>query len=187
MVNRFGNIAELANWAYSDFINVEQNDGNVIFSYLSANGGCFYDADYKYISGFGGNGTNLSIPKPNGAKYMRCNMRISDITNGTASAVQENVGVNMLERTECFPNYKDDLAKDYELETNQRFYRAKLSGKLTFLRNDWQYINLKPFDNVFKLIIEITYDYGQTYELYYKCQFMKTDCTFNDDDQSVEV
>lgn len=187
VVNRFGNIAELANWAYSDFINVEQNDGNVIFSYLSANGGCFYDADYKYISGFGGNGTNLSIPKPNGAKYMRCNMRISDITNGTASAVQENVGVNMLERTECFPNYKDDLAKDYELETNQRFYRAKLSGKLTFLRNDWQYINLKPFDNVFKMIIEITYDYGQTYEPYYKCQFMKTDCTFNDDDQTVEV
>lgn len=187
VVNRFGNIAELANWAYSDFINVEQSDSNVIFSYLSANGGCFYDADYKYISGFGGNGINLSIPKPNEAKYMRCNMRISDITNGTASAVQEDVGINMLERTECFPNYKDDLAKDYELETNQRFYRAKLSGKLTFLRNDWQYIKLKPFDNVFKLTVEITYDYGQTYEPYYKCQFMKIDCTFNDDDKTVEV
>lgn len=187
VVNRLGNIVELANWAYSDFINVEQSDSNVIFSYLSANGGCFYDADYKYISGFGGNGTNLSIPKPNGAKYMRCNMRISDITNGTASAVQEDVGINMLERIECFPNYKDDLAKDYELETNQRFYRAKLSGKITFVRNDWQYIKLKPFDNVFKMIIEITYDYGQTYEPYHKCQFMKTDCTFNDDDKTVEV
>ena len=30
------------------------------------------------------------------------------------------------------PNYKDDLTLDYELETNQRFYRAKLSGKIKF-------------------------------------------------------
>lgn len=187
IVNIPGQFVELANWAYSDFISVEQYNGNIIFSYLILSGGCFYDENYKYISGFGGSGTNVSIPIPNGAKYMRCNMRISDISNGTASAVQEYVGVNMLERTECFPNYKDDLAKDYELETNQRFYRAKLSGKITFVRNDWQYIKLKPFDNVFKMIIETTYDYGQTYEPYYKCQFMKTDCTFNDDDQTVEV
>ena len=187
IVNTSGKFVKFANWACSDFISVEQYNDNVIFSYLGAIGGCFYDADYKYIRGFGRNGTNVSIPIPNGAKYMRCNMRISDISNGTASAVQEYVGVNMLERKECFPNYKDDLAKDYELETNQRFYRAKLSGKITFVRNDWQYINLKPFDNVFKMIIEITYDYGQNYEPYYKCQFMKTDCTFNDDDQTVEV
>lgn len=187
IVNISGQFVESANWAYSDFISVEQYNGNIIFSYLILSGGCFYDENYKYIRGFGENGTNVSIPIPNGAKYMRCNMLISDISNGTASAVQEYVGVNMLERTECFPNYKDDLAKDYELETNQRFYRAKLSGKITFVRNDWQYIKLKPFDNVFKMIIETTYDYGQTYEPYYKCQFMKTDCTFNDDDQTVEV
>lgn len=148
IVNNSGNFVELANWAYSDFIGIERYGGNILFSYLSTNGGCFYDADYKYISGFGGSGTNVSIPIPSEAKYMRCNMQISDITNGTASAVQEHVGVNMLERTECFPIYKDDLAKDYELETNQRFYRAKLSGKITFIRNDWQYIKLKPFDNV---------------------------------------
>lgn len=187
IVNNSGNFVELANWAYSDFIGIERYGGNILFSYLSTSGGCFYDADYKYISGFGGSGTNVSIPIPSGAKYMRCNMQISDIANGTASAVQEHVGVNMLERTECFPNYKDDLAKDYELETNQRFYRAKLSGKITFIRNDWKYIKLKPFDNVFNLIVEITNDYGQTYEPYYKCQFMKTDCTFNDDDKTVEV
>lgn len=187
IVNSSGNFIEMENWAYSDFIEIGQYNGNIIFSYMIMPGGCFYDSDYKFISVFGGNGTNVSIQIPNGAKYMRCNMRISDISNGTASAVQEYVGVNMLERTECFPNYKDDLAKDYELEKNQRFYRAKLSGKITFVRNDWQYINLKPFDNVFKMIIEITYDYGQTYEPYYKCQFMKTDCTFNDDDKTVEV
>lgn len=187
IVNIPGQFVEFANWAYSDFISVEQYNGNIIFSRLMLSGGCFYDENYKHIKGFGGGGTNVSIPIPDGAKYMRCNMRISDINNGTASAVQEYVGVNMLERTECFPNYKDDLSKDYELETNQRFYRAKLSGKITFVRNDWQYIKLKPFDNVFKMLIEITYDYGKTYEAYYKCKFMKTDCTFNDDDQTVEV
>lgn len=37
------------------------------------------------------------------------------------------------------PNYKDDLALDYELETNQRFYRAKLSGKINFVRAGLRY------------------------------------------------
>lgn len=189
IVNDSGNLVEMANWACSDFIKAEQYNGKIVFSYLSKDGGCFYDADYKYISGFGGDGANVSIPVPSNAKYFRCNMRILDISNGTASAVQEfdESEVNMLGRTECYPNYKDVLAKDYELETNQRFYRAKLSGKITFVRNDWQYIKSKNFDNVFNLSIDITHDYGQTYEPYHNCKFMKTDCTFNDDDQTVEV
>lgn len=85
------------------------------------------------------------------------------------------------------PNYKDDLALDYELETNQRFYRAKLSGKINFVRADYDIINDAPFDSEFFLYIEKSDDWGQTYNLYYKSMFMKTDCTFNDDDKLVTV
>lgn len=85
------------------------------------------------------------------------------------------------------PNYKDDLTLDYELETNQRFYRAKLSGKINFVRADYDIINDAPFDSEFFLYIEKNDDWGQTYNQYYKAKFMKTDCTFNDDDKLVTV
>lgn len=85
------------------------------------------------------------------------------------------------------PNYKDDLTLDYELETNQRFYRAKLSGKINFVRVDYDIINDAPFDSEFFLYIEKSDDWGQTYNQYYKAKFMKTDCTFNDDDKLVTV
>lgn len=85
------------------------------------------------------------------------------------------------------PNYKDDLTLDYELEANQRFYRAKLSGKINFVRADYDIINDAPFDSEFFLYIEKSDDWGQTYNQYYKAKFMKTDCTFNDDDKLVTV
>ena len=85
------------------------------------------------------------------------------------------------------PNYKDDLALDYELETNQKFYRAKLSGKINFVRADYDIINDAPFDSEFFLYIEKSDNWGQTYSQYYKAKFMKTDCTFNDDDKLVTV
>lgn len=85
------------------------------------------------------------------------------------------------------PNYKDDLTLDYELETNQRFYRAKLSSKINFVRADYDIINNAPFDSEFFLYIEKSDDWGQTYNQYYKAKFMKTDCTFNDDDKLVTV
>lgn len=90
-------------------------------------------------------------------------------------------------RHPVYPNYKDDLTLDYELETNQRFYRAKLSGKINFVRADYDIINNAPFDSEFFLYIVKNDDWGQTYNQYYKAKFMKTDCTFNDDDKLVTV
>ena len=96
------------------------------------------------------------------------------------------IGEDGTKQTVC-PNYKDDLTLDYELETNQRFYRAKLSGKINFVRADYDIINNAPFDSEFFLYIEKSDDWGRTYNQYYKAKFMKTDCTFNDDDKLVTV
>ena len=84
-----------------------------------------------------------------------------------------------------YPNYKDDLTLDYELETNQKFYRAKLSGKINFVRADYDIINNAPFDSEFFLYIDKSDDWGRTHIQYYKAKFMKTDCTINDDDKLV--
>lgn len=88
---------------------------------------------------------------------------------------------------QAFPVYKDDLAIDYALEQNQEFYRGKLSGKLTFQKDDYLFIRLKAFDTQFDVVISISYDGGQTWAVYWSGQFWKTDCQFNEDDQTAIV
>lgn len=88
---------------------------------------------------------------------------------------------------QAFPVYKDDLAIDYALEQNQEFYRGKLSGKLTFQKDDYLFIRSKAFDTQFDVVISISYNGGQTWAVYWSGQFWKTDCKFNEDDQTAIV
>lgn len=88
---------------------------------------------------------------------------------------------------QAFPVYKDDLAIDYALEQNQEFYRGKLSGKLTFQQSDYAFIVSKAFDTQFGLEIFISYDGGQSWASYWRGKFWKTDCEFNEDDQTAIV
>lgn len=87
----------------------------------------------------------------------------------------------------AYPLYKNDLAKDYEKESNQEFFRAKLSGKLTFQQSDYAFIVSKSFDTQFRLEIFISYDGGQSWASYWRGNFWKTDCEFNEDDQTAIV
>ena len=68
---------------------------------------------------------------------------------------------------QAFPVYRDDLAKDFELQTNQEFYRAKLSGKLTFVSEDYNFIVSQSFDTQFDVKIYISYDGGTTWAEYW--------------------
>ena len=86
-----------------------------------------------------------------------------------------------------FPVYGDSLSKDFELETNEQFYRAKLSGKLTFVGADYDFIASKAFDAQFAIRIEISYNDGSTWAEYWKGQFWKTNCTFDDDNKNVSM
>lgn len=87
----------------------------------------------------------------------------------------------------AFPTYKDDLAKDFEKESGQQFFRAKLSGNLTFESHDYTFIVSKAFDTQFALVIFISYDAAQSWTPYWRGTFWKTDCKFNEDDQTVTV
>lgn len=85
------------------------------------------------------------------------------------------------------PVYKDDLALEYELENNQRFYRTKLSGKFNFIKDDFDFLSSQSFETEFLFDIEISYDMGQTWQKYYEGKFMKTDCKWDEDDKQCEV
>ena len=85
------------------------------------------------------------------------------------------------------PVYKDELALNYEKESQQRFFRAKLSSKIDFVARDADVIIAAPFETNFLLDIELSNDYGLTWQTYYHCHFHKTDCTINFDDRKVSV
>ena len=87
----------------------------------------------------------------------------------------------------AYPIYKDSLAKDFEKESGQEFFRAKLSGELTFESEDYQFIVEQSFDEQFGLEIFISYDAGVTWASYLTGTFWKTDCKFDDDAETVVV
>ena len=154
------------------------------------NAGVWYDSNKNIISNFGSNppAANVEFDIPNNAYYVRVNFSLASRRAGSAWLRLGTMDAdNYIAPYIVHPNYKDDLAKEYELETNQQFYRAKLSGKLSFIRDDYDYINDKPFDTTFLLLIEKSNDGGKTWTSYYSGQFMKTDCTFIDYDKKVTV
>lgn len=85
------------------------------------------------------------------------------------------------------PLRKADLAKDYELQQNEKFYRAKLSGKLLFSRADYAIIANANFETKFTLVISISWNNGQSLAEYWRGEFWKTDCKFDADAQTAEV
>lgn len=88
---------------------------------------------------------------------------------------------------EAFPVYKDDLSINYQRQSGEEFYRARLSGRLTFQKDDYLFIRNSTFSTQFTLTISISYDLGVTWSSYFVGQFWKTDCEFNEDDQTVVV
>ena len=86
-----------------------------------------------------------------------------------------------------FPIYKSDLSKDYELESNERFYRVKLSGKLTFIKSDFDFIMMQPFDSIYIVKCYQSVDSGITYQEYCTGKFARTDCEIDYDNKIITV
>lgn len=84
------------------------------------------------------------------------------------------------------PAHKDDLIKDYEKESNQMFYRTKLSGKLIFINADFDFIDGLAFDTDMAVTVERLNDAG-TWDTYVTGIFHKTDCTIDYDHRKIEV
>lgn len=88
---------------------------------------------------------------------------------------------------QAYPLYDNGLAKDYALQSGEQFFRASLSGNLTFVGPDFDRINGAVFDAQFGVEILISYDAGQTWATYWTGEFWKTDCDFDLDAKTVSV
>lgn len=91
------------------------------------------------------------------------------------------------ESQQAFPIYNNDFAIEYEKQTNQEFYRAKLSGKLTFVQADFDFVAIRTFDTAFGVGISVSYDAGTTWNQIWTGEFYKTDCTFDEDNKTLTV
>lgn len=152
--------------------------------------GVFYDANYNVLDYWGTNHNYADgiVTAPNNSVYIRAVYRTTLVENGTAYIGNMYSNDNWITSRVCNPVYKDDLAKEFELETNQCFYRTKLSGKISFIRDDYDYINNQPFETQFQLLIRKSNDGGRTWgQDYFKGKFFKTDCEFDADNKKCTV
>lgn len=90
-------------------------------------------------------------------------------------------------RQAAFPLWKTDLEKEYSKQSQQEFFRTKMSGKLTFVDADFDFIRTKPIDTEFKLETFISYNGGVSWESYMKGHFWKTDAEFDLDARTCVV
>lgn len=180
-----GNISSSTVYQTSDFIPVTPGTNYKLcdaetFTSLVASAACFYTANKTFISGQYGIGET-----PANAAYLRVSYQgLSDgygvFPDGVSSYSDYVTPI-------AYPVYNNDLAKDFEKESNQEFFRAKLSGKLTFQSLDYDFIVAQPFDFQFVLEIFISYNAGQSWTSYWRGTFWKTDCEFDNDAKTVVV
>ena len=165
-------------------------NGNRRFGWVEPQTGVFYDAYYNVLDYWGTNHNYADgiVTAPNNSVYIRAVYRTTLVENGTAYIGNMYSNDNWITSRVCNSVYKDDLAKEFELETNQRFYRTKLSGKISFIRDDYDYINNQPFETQFQLLIRKSNDGGRTWgQNYFKGKFFKTDCEFDADNKKCTV
>lgn len=94
---------------------------------------------------------------------------------------------NEAQQTEVFPNYKPDITIDTDQESAEKFYRTKLSGNLTFVRNDFDFINSQSIETQFNIIIKQSDDWGLTWYETKRGKFFKTDGSGDNDNRSIVV
>ena len=180
-----GQITSSTIYRSSDFIPVTPGTNYKLcdkdtFTSMAAPAACFYTANKTFISGSYGIANT-----PSNAAYMRVSFQGSGDDWGVFPS---NVSYWSEYVTPiAYPVYKDDLAKDFEKESNQEFFRAKLSGNLSFVGPDYDWIVGRAFDFQFVITVFISYNAGQTWTEYWRGTFWKTDCEFDDDAKTVSV
>lgn len=180
-----GSVSTSSIYQTSDFIPVTPGTNYKLcdkdtFTAWAAAAACFYTENKTFISGAYDIGTT-----PANAAYLRVSYQG---LNDGYGVFPSNVSYWSEYITPiAYPVYKDDLAKDFEKESNQEFFRAKLSGNLSFVGPDYDWIVGRAFDFQFFITVFISYNAGQTWTEYWRGTFWKTDCDFDDDAKTVSV
>ena len=89
--------------------------------------------------------------------------------------------------TEVNPFYDSGMNKEFNLESDQRFFRESLTSKLTFVKADYEFIMNKPFAHQFIIHIDKLQSDGTYLTDWFVGEFTKTDCDFDEDKETIEV
>ena len=85
------------------------------------------------------------------------------------------------------PVWKNDLALEYQREQGQQFFRTKMSGKLTFVGEDADWIIGRGYTHEIGVTMERSNDNGTVWATTWTGHFFMTDCEVSLDDQRVVV
>ena len=86
---------------------------------------------------------------------------------------------------EVLKNWSADLAIEYKIESEEKFYRKSLDGDLLFLGDDYKLIHDADFESIFYFKIE--YNNDGTYQEIFSGTFLKADCEIDEDRKTVKV
>lgn len=85
------------------------------------------------------------------------------------------------------PVWKNDLALEYARESGQQFFRTKLTGKLTFVGDDADWIVNRGYSHEIGVTMERSNDNGSVWSTAWVGRFFMTDCEVSLDDRRVTV
>lgn len=95
------------------------------------------------------------------------------------------VGSTTAQAQEIVPIWKDEMALEWALESQQWFHRAAMSGSFNLIRDDYNLVMSQPFGTVFYFSV-FMHD-GSLWKEYWQGKFTLTDCTVNTDDRKLTV
>lgn len=175
---RFGNngsVYESAMYNITGYIDVS-NSFTIIFP-KGVHEFCVYEKNKQFLNYIGVNSNNnYEYILPENATYIRAAVPVG---------LWSNYSINKDYRTRAI--WDDKLGLRLAMQSNERFYRQELSGKLTFTGKDYDYIYMQDFETEYTLELYISRDLGKSWIKLFTGTFAKTDCTFNEDNHTIEV
>lgn len=175
---RFGNngsVYESAMYNITGYIDVS-NSFTIIFP-KGVYEFCVYEKNKQYLNYiFVDSENNHEYILPENATYVRVAVPVG---------LWSNYSINKDYRTGAI--WDDKLGLRWAMQSNERFYRQELNGNLTFTGKDYDYIYTQDFETEYTLDFYISRDLGKSWIKLFTGTFAKTDCTFNEDNHTIEV
>lgn len=81
--------------------------------------------------------------------------------------------------------YYDSLSKKYSKETGQEFFRASIDGQINLIGRDYELIKNSNIEDILTFLITKKKD--NTFVIYYRGEFNKTDCKFDYDKRNCQL
>lgn len=185
-MNVNGDVIEEKNYKHTSKINVKDH-AILELSYFDYQGVALYDGNLNFMGFLHGKNTyNTIVNLPSNVEYVVINTLSKFVEGGSLYNIVPLFAYAGNSQT-VHPNYKADIAIDIEQETNQQFYRQKLSSKLTFIGKEYEDIASMPFETSYLIDIYESSNNWKTEKKVLRGRFMQTDCKFDECHKLVEV